>query len=355
MKKLLLLISIINVQLTINNVSAQCTPDGSITTPGIIASPSTVDCINRGQAFSDEIQFMNFDSIYFNNNWIPLQQLRIDSVNNLPCGINWQLSSSNSIYQNSQAGCISLSGITYDTIGQYKLDVWASIDVGAGFFGPLQANNFDILTFYTRVKYQNSSCPFIDTLAPNTISACNSAYGLQLTLNATNDFLCWDIEETATISVEIENGSGHYSYQWNYGDSLSCSDCPEVIFDSDVFQTGVFPVSVTVYDSVSTLSATQTIDMTVNICGSVNENIQYNRIKVFPNPGNGIYNIELPENFPTNYNILVKDIQGREIAFSANSVSSNRVSLVLQDVSPGIYFLFILNTDEIYTNMLMKK
>lgn len=355
MKQLLLLLLTVNLTAMINNLMGQCIPDGSITTPGIIASPSTVDCINRGEAFSDEIQFMNFDSIYFNNAWVNLQQLRIDSVNNLPCGINWQLSSSNSIYQNSQPGCISLSGITYDTIGQYKLDVWASIDLGTGFFGPLQANNFDLLTFYTRVKYPNSSCPFIDTLAPNTISACNSTHGLQLTLNTTNDDLCWNFNETATISVDIENGSGHYSYQWNYGDSLSCSNCSAIIFESEIFQTGVFPVSVTVYDSVSTLSTTQTIDMTVSICGSVNENIQHNRIKIFPNPGNGNYNIEFPEAFSSDYRISVKDVQGREIAFNGICISSNRFSIALRDVPPGMYFLYLITEQNQYVNKLFVK
>lgn len=352
MKKLILLFSIFCFQLSINNANAQCVPDGSITTPGIIASPSTVDCISRGVAFSDEIQFMNFDSIFFNNTWLTLQRLRIDSVNNLPCGINWQLSSSTGIYQNSQPGCISLSGITYDTIGQYKLDVWASIDLGTGFLGPLQANNFDLLTFYTRVKYPASSCPFIDTLAPNTLNACNSTYGMQLELNATDNDLCWNFGETATIAVNIENGSGHYSYQWNYGDSLSCSNCSEVIFDSETFQTGIFPVSVTVYDSVSTLWATQSIDMIVTICGSVNEQVLYNRLNVFPNPGNGNYNIEFSQAISGDYSMSIKDIQGREIAFNARAVSANRLELTLQNALPGLYFLQLRTEQNQFANKL---
>ncbi len=355
MKKLILLFSILNCSCSIINCSAQCVPDGSITTPGIIASPSTVDCINRGYFFTDVIQFMNFDSIYFNGNWVTLQQLRIDSVNNLPCGINWQLSNSNGVYANSEPGCIWLSGISNDSVGQYKLDVWASIDLGTGFFGPLQANNFDLLTFYTRVKDFASFCPGIDTTAYNHLGQCNSTYGLQLTINTNNDFLCWNYGDVALINAHIENGSGHYSYQWNYSDSLSCDTCPSVLFDSQIFQTGIFPVSVTVYDSISTLSATQSIDMTVNICGGVDENEQRLQLLVYPNPGNGNYIIQLPENFSANYKLSVSDMHGRKIKSETEALSSTRLSLAIDDATPGIYFLFVTEGEKIYVNKLVKK
>lgn len=354
MKKKLLLTFIFSYSISAINSFAQCTPDGSITTPGIIASPSTVDCVTKGVPFTDNIQFVNFDSIYFNNTWIELTGLRIDSVNNLPCGLNWEMSNSNHIYQNSEPGCIALSGVTYDTIGQYKLDVWASIDLGTGFIGPLQANNFDLLTFYLRVKYANSSCPLIDTLAANTLTACNSTYGMGITISTSDDnTLCWNFQETETLTVNIANGSGHYSYQWNYADSLSCDDCPNPVFDSQVFQTGIFPVSVTVYDSISTLSETKTINLTVNICGGLSENKQQ-QLLVYPNPGAGDYIIELPHN-SSNYLLSLRDVQGRNINYSSNSLSGNRVNLGIEDAAPGIYFLVIETNDQFYANKLIKK
>lgn len=338
MKKYFLVMWLISNLLT-NHVFSQCTPDGSITTPGVISSPSSVECISRGVPYSDEIQFMNFDQILFNGSLVTLQRLRIDSVNNLPCGINWQLNNENRIYQNSEPGCISISGITYDTIGQYKLDVWASIDLGSGFLGPLQANNFDLLTFYTRVKYPSASCPFIDTLAPNTISKCNSTYGMQLTLNTNNDFLCWNFNDVTLINTHIENGSGHYSYQWNYADSLSCSDCPSVFFDSQIFQTGVFPVTVTVYDSISTLSATQTIEITVAICGSVEENEKYSSLVVYPNPGNGNFTIEFPHGNIKTGIINLMDLRGSVLYSETIPVNGKRAELNFKNISSGIYLL----------------
>jgi len=356
MKKILLLFLIqFAVGFSISNVNAQCIPDGSITTPGVIAFPSTVDCISRGVPFSDEIQFMNFDTIFFNNTWLTLQQLRIDSVNNLPCGINYQLNNTNGIYQNSEPGCISLSGTSYDTIGQYKLDVWASIDVGSGFFGPLQANNFDLLTFYTRVKYPASSCPFIDTLALNTLSACNSAYGLQLTLTATNELLCWNLQETAILSANVGNGSGHYSYQWNYADSLSCGDCPSPIFDSQIFQTGIFPVSVTVYDSVSTLSETQTINIDVNICGGINEHGVNYSLVIYPNPGKGVYTVELKDKPGSDYKLSLKSISGDEIKFKISELSTGKILLDIIDAAPGIYFLSAETEENLFVSKIVKQ
>lgn len=344
MKKLLPLFVLF---ISVYQSNAQCVPDGSITTPGLIAPVESIDCISQGVNYSDIIQFRNFDSIYFNNNWVQLQQLRIDSVNNLPCGINWALSNPDKIYDNSEQGCIQLSGVTNDSVGQYKLDIWASIDLGSGFFGPLQANNFDLLTFYVKVKTAAGACPVVDTTAFEHTSFCNSIYGLPLE-SATSDTLC--LSGNTTLSVDVEGGSGYYQYSWAPADNLSCTDCPNPTLEAQ--SVGQYDYVLTVTDSISTIQNTQLVSVYVDICDGIEEHIYYGALSIYPNPGNGLFTVELPENIQANSGLVVRNIHGQEV-LSETITSSGRAELDMTRMNSGIYFLSILAGDKQFVNKLI--
>lgn len=307
----------------------------------------SVDCISQGVTYSDIIQFRNFDSIYFNNAWVQLQQLRIDSVNNLPCGIDWSLSNANRIYDNSEQGCIQLSGVTNDSVGQYKLDIWASIDLGAGFFGPLQANNFNLLTFYVRVKPAIGICPQVDTAAFEHTSFCNSIYGLPVE-STTADTLC--LNGNLTLSVNVENGSGHYTYSWAPPANLSCTDCPSPVLQAQT--VGPYNYNVTVTDTISTLQTTEILNLYVDICDGIDEKVYYGALNIYPNPGNGFFTVEYPGQLVGDYTLSVRNIQGQEVIVTPLT-EANRLQLDMSTQASGVYFLSLIAEGRQYVNKLI--
>ncbi len=353
MKKLILAaLSLIVAQLSFS----QCIPDGSITTPGIIMSSNTLNCIDQGVPYSDTIQFMNFDSIFFNNNWIELQRLRIDSVNNLPCGIDWELSNANGIFDNSEQGCILISGTTDDVIGQYTLQIWASIDLGSGFFGPLQASNFDLLTFYVRVKPSAGVCPPIDTLAVSEISDCEVHYGLPIQIvSSEGTLLCsGNVGMSTVLSVNTQLGSGHYSYSWSPGTNLSCTDCANPAYTTDGTPNSSEDIMVTVTDSVSGLSNTDMITINTDICDGVEE-YEYSHLNIYPNPSEGIFIVQPGFSSSNTFDLSVKNIQGQEVVVRSYTNKGSLLELDLMNVPTGIYFVYLTDGSRHYMNKVVKK
>lgn len=349
MKKfVLVLFAIVSTQISF----AQCTPDGSIITPGVIMSASTLDCIDRGVYYSDTIQFRNFDSLYLNNTWLRLEHLKIDSVNNLPCGINWDLSNSNNIYDNSEYGCILVSGTTNDSIGQYKLEIWASVDLGGGFFGPISASDFDLLTFYVRVKPPVGVCPPIDTLAFNHTSDCGVHFGLPVDIESSEgDTICNDIFTVLTVDAPL--GSGHYSYMWSPNTNLSCDDCPS----PEYYPVGgslVNTYAVTVTDSVSGLSSSDTITLYTEICEGIEE-YSYSRLNIYPNPGEGTFFIQTGSSSSNTFDLSIKNIQGQEVIAKNYVNEGSRLELDMGDMPAGIYFVYVTDGSVHYMNKIVKK
>ena len=59
--------------------------------------------------------------------------------------------------------------------------------------------------------------------------------------------------------------------------------------------------------------------------------------KIFPNPTNGIFNIELPENID-NTTLIAKDINGREVWRKTNINSHETLHI---DMQAGVYMIYI--------------
>lgn len=348
MKKLLLLASLLfTVQLTFG----QCTPDGSITTPGIISSPNNIDCITQGVPFTDTVQFMNFDSIYFNNQWVPLVGLIIDSVNNLPCGINWELNKPSNQYDPSEQGCILISGVTNDSVGQYQLEIWANVNIGTGYFGPILANNFDLLEFFVRVKSPSGICPVIDTTAFNHKSDCGIHFGLPVEAVSEDDSIC--VWTSTALSVNAPLGSGHYGYSWSPATGLSCTDCAEPEFNAGT--SGTHEIYVTIYDSISTLSSTDTVYVVADYCDGIDENNRYARLNVYPNPSEGKYFIEPSFSSSNTFDLSLRSIQGQEVMSKNYSNEGSRLELDIRDMPAGIYFIYLTDGKAEFMNKIVKQ
>ncbi len=112
------------------SANAQCTPDPTLTIPGVYPDSATglVDAI-QGVSYSEVIQVRTFlDSI------VPagaggattnfrLDYIEIDGVSGLPNGITYSCNPSNCQFQELSNGCVLLSGTTTDPVGIYPITV----------------------------------------------------------------------------------------------------------------------------------------------------------------------------------------------------------------------------------------
>jgi hypothetical protein len=76
-------------------------------------------------------------------------------------------------------------------------------------------------------------------------------------------------------------------------------------------------------------------------------------VKVYPNPSNGTFNLELP-NTDQKVRIVVTDVSGKMVAMeNINEDHSQTIRLDLKNVSAGVYLLQVNNGEEVYRTKLI--
>lgn len=157
----------------ITNVEAQCptcvVDFGALTEPGLSPDPDSIPCIEQGVAYSQTVQFYNFDTISFSGQLLTIDSLEIDSVGGMPAGIEWGTNKANNRFANQERGCIELCNTTNDPVGNYPLvilaKVWAS-NYSTGLPFPVYpltvdaASVSDNLSVVLRVIVQGGNCDF---------------------------------------------------------------------------------------------------------------------------------------------------------------------------------------------------
>lgn len=121
---------------------AQCTPDPSVTQPGLFPPDSLMPCIITAQPYDTVIQFKNFTTIDpadFGINigfpiTITVNWIQIDTITNLPSGMTYVCDEPDCYYTSGANGCIRVSGTTSDPRGNYKLALTATVSVSIPFF-----------------------------------------------------------------------------------------------------------------------------------------------------------------------------------------------------------------------------
>jgi hypothetical protein len=140
MKRILLVILTISASLAFNSANAQncgfVTP--CLAGPGTqvgFPNPDSIPCIIQGQPYTYSIPFKMYDQFTF------LGQHNIDSITfdtlfNLPCGMCYSLNKASATYDSAEIGCLRISGVTHDAVGQYSLNLavtaYLSGDNGVG-------------------------------------------------------------------------------------------------------------------------------------------------------------------------------------------------------------------------------
>jgi len=212
------------------NIYAQCTPNAPTGTGGVTPTPNNVPCIERGVPYDITMQLENFTTI---QGTVTINWARIDSLVNFPCGIRWQANKLQ--FNGGETGCIRVFGTTNDSVGQYPLGIYMTIDasilgfpIGAqsGEVGNLLAqiqSQFGInlginIGYYSRVIEPGNSCPPIDTSinANNLYSSDTVCSTLSLSVFISGSTsICTG--QSTTLTANASNATGPVTYSWSTG------------------------------------------------------------------------------------------------------------------------------------------
>lgn len=127
-------IALLALMLALLNADAQiCNIDSYPPHAGIHPASEDIPCIVQNEPTSISLQFLA-------GRWFtqinPVRWIRIDSIPNLPCGINWatnkQVDSTKNTFFAGEQGCISFFGTTNDPTGIYRPKIYITAKLGNG-------------------------------------------------------------------------------------------------------------------------------------------------------------------------------------------------------------------------------
>jgi hypothetical protein len=78
-------------------------------------------------------------------------------------------------------------------------------------------------------------------------------------------------------------------------------------------------------------------------------NLEDNQLVLYPNPSNGIFNIQLQQN--EKFSVTIFDIQGRKIV--EQSFNTNNAIMQLQNLPKGFYQLQLAQKNKLYIRKLI--
>ena len=138
-----------------------------------------------------------------------------------------------------------------------------------------------------------------------------------------------------------DNSAGQItSWSWSFPGGVpatSTSQNPQVSYPA----IGTYDVTLTVTGNGGTSTATKIGYIKVDNITAVNTLTDLNQVKVYPNPGNGRFTIELPE-FEGETSLRVVSMSGSEVYSSITGKSAIKM-IQLPESSKGVYILMIDN------------
>ncbi len=226
MKKISMLFAAMLVAGYSFNAFAQCVPPAPVGAPGLDPDWQELPCAERGVAYSATINIENLDSIEAGTfGTVTVQSLVVDSIVNLPSGINVTFTPSNNIPPGATA-CLNVSGTTNDPAGCYLLDIYISVTVNLGALGvqtfsdearaliaqieQLTGNPVDLdFTYYTQVIEAGGVCDS-NTCLGASIREISSVSDLKVNPNPFNNVteVSFYAEKPATYFAKIFDVTG---------------------------------------------------------------------------------------------------------------------------------------------------
>jgi len=189
---------------------ASCTP---LQLPGPGLSDS-LTCVVRGEQVSVTIYFQNFDTV----SGITIEWLRIDSLTNLPCGLALAMNDPDHTYVSGENGCMTITGLTNDSAGEYRLGIWITVKASilpfplSGEAGALsQQFGGPPFVYYVTVKNPGDPCPSSTVTVSGKILSQKGNGVRTVTVDATG----------SSSQTYLTDTSGTYTFIFSLGDSVT--------------------------------------------------------------------------------------------------------------------------------------
>ncbi|MGJ8661703.1 MAG: PKD domain-containing protein, partial [Bacteroidota bacterium] len=156
---------------------------------------------------------------------------------------------------------------------------------------------------------------------------------------------------TSTFT-NTSTGGGSTIYAWDFGDGNTSNLMDPVHVYSAI---GTFTVTLTVTNDCGTNTYTSTV-ISTNV--GLEEINGIGTIAVYPNPSNGIYNIDFNTNSDLNFEIQVTNVLGQSV-YTKNIGSVNgthKEAINIKNEAPGVYYVTIISNNEtVLTNNWLKQ
>ncbi len=149
--------------------------------------------------------------------------------------------------------------------------------------------------------------------------------------------------------VILDAGNQGAGYLWSNGDTVQM-----IAVNKENFNYGENYLSVEVTSEHGCV-ATDTVLMDMRDCTGIEDYDDISDVEVYPNPGNGLYNIKLNSSKNQQVDLMVFDNSGK-VVYQKNNISvtgQNTISIDLTGRSSGIYQLFIRSNNRLINKKLI--
>ena len=171
--------------------------------------------------------------------------------------------------------------------------------------------------------------------------------------DAPNAAYTWNNSYVTGLFTNTSTTSGTSTYAWDFGDGSGTSTdmSPSYVYGLP----GTYLVTLTVTNECGTDSFSDSV--TVTTVG-LEEIAGLGTIAVYPNPSNGIFQLDVNFNEAADLNLVVVNMLGAQVAVqhinAANGIHSGVIDLSTS--APGVYFLKVISDNNtISTQVLVKK
>jgi PKD repeat protein len=258
--------------------------------------------------------------------------------------------------------------IEFDLVGfanqsNFMAEVWFDNTNTTATYGPVYVDYNNNPTLYTVPENgdYNVNATFSDSIGCNgtTTTTVTVSTAVNSTCNA--DFTIYqDSVNTNNIYWGYNNSTGNnLTYSWDFGDGGTSTDA----FPTHTFlSTGTFNVCLTIDDGngctdvhcetitvVIKASQTSINIYNPNSTASIENEVEsISAINAYPNPSNGLFNLEFTSDGDKDIIFQLIDLNGRIIYNEIMNAQfgSNTVNIDVQGIESGMYFYMMDNTNQ---------